>query len=345
MIASRYSARQSSSVAGVTAGLAARASASPRTAQPAAISASTSGASRRSALGAIDEQRLGGAADAGAAHLGIDDDFQRLFEIGRLVDIDVHHALEMREHRHARLALHALDEALAAARHDHVERAAEPVEHFADRLARGERRARDRRLGQAGLHEAGDEAGVDRGGGMKAVRAAAQHHRVAALEAERAGVGGDVGPALDRSRRRRRAASRRARSGARSAARTSRESRPTGSGRAATSSTPRAIASMRLASSASRSRKAAVSPFARASARSRALAARISAARSRSLSAPASSARVFTSAGALATVRAAARASAPIARMAARTSGSAERRVAREVMRVRRKREDEAPFA
>ena len=74
----------------------------------------------------------------------------RLVEIGGAIDIDMHDAFEMGEHRHARLALHALDQALAAARHDDVERAAETVEHFADRLARRERRARDRRLGQAG---------------------------------------------------------------------------------------------------------------------------------------------------------------------------------------------------
>ena len=112
------------------------------------------------------------------------------------VDVDVDDAFEMGEHRHARLALHALDQALAAARHDHVERAAEAFEHLADRLARGERHARDRRLGQAGRLEPGDEAGVDRRRGMEAVGAAAQHRRVARLEAERAGVGGDVGPAL-----------------------------------------------------------------------------------------------------------------------------------------------------
>ena len=40
-------------------------------------------------------------------------------------------------------------ELLPAAQHDHVERAAEAFEHFADRLARGERHARDRRLGGA----------------------------------------------------------------------------------------------------------------------------------------------------------------------------------------------------
>ena len=45
--------------------------------------------------------------------------------VGGLVDIDVADAFEMREHRHARLGLHARDQALAAARHDHVDRAVE----------------------------------------------------------------------------------------------------------------------------------------------------------------------------------------------------------------------------
>ena len=74
--------------------------------------------------GAVDQQRLGGAADAGAAHLRIDDDRDRLVEVGGAVDVDVHEAFEMGEDGHPRLALHALDQALAAARHDDVERSA-----------------------------------------------------------------------------------------------------------------------------------------------------------------------------------------------------------------------------
>ena len=111
---------------------------------------------------AVHEQRFCGAADARAAHLRVDDDANRLVEIGRPIDIDVNHALEMSEDGNPRLALHPVDEALAAARHDDVERPAEALEHFPDRGARGERRAPDRRLGKAGVPEALDEAGVDR---------------------------------------------------------------------------------------------------------------------------------------------------------------------------------------
>ena len=105
----------------------------------------------------------------------------------------MHDAFKMREDGHARLGLHARDEAFAAARHDDVECAVKPREHLADGLARGEGHARDRRFGQAGRFEAGDETGVDRRRRAEAVRAAAQDRGVAGLEAERAGVGGDVG--------------------------------------------------------------------------------------------------------------------------------------------------------
>ena len=56
-------------------------------------------------------------------------------EIGVAIDEHMHDAFEMREDRHPRLGLDAGDEALAAARHDHVEIAVEPAEHFADRRA------------------------------------------------------------------------------------------------------------------------------------------------------------------------------------------------------------------
>ena len=72
---------------------------------------------------AVDQQRLGRAADAGAPHLRVQHDRARHLEIGVAVDVDVADALEVADHRHARLLLHALHEALAAARHDHVDAA------------------------------------------------------------------------------------------------------------------------------------------------------------------------------------------------------------------------------
>ncbi len=144
----------------------------------------------------MNEQGLGGAADAHATHFRVDHDPDRLVQIGCPVDVDMHDALEMGEDGHPRLALHPLNEALAAARDDHVERSAEAFEHFADRRTRGERRARNGRLGKPGLPEAGSQAGVDRGRGMEAVRPAAQHDSVAALETKSARVGRHVRSAL-----------------------------------------------------------------------------------------------------------------------------------------------------
>ena len=67
--------------------------------------------------------------------------------------IDVTDAFEMREHRHPRLLLHAGDQALAAARHDHVDGAAKPREHETNRLAVHGRHELDRRFRQACLGE------------------------------------------------------------------------------------------------------------------------------------------------------------------------------------------------
>ena len=146
--------------------------------------------------GAIDQQRLGRAAHAGAPHLGVEHDGLRHVELRRLVDIDVADAFEMREHRHARLGLHARDQALAAARHDHVDGAVEALQHQADRGAVARRHQRDRVLGQAGVAQALGQRGMDGARRAVAVRAAAQDHGVAGLQRQRAGVGGHVRPAL-----------------------------------------------------------------------------------------------------------------------------------------------------
>ena len=104
---------------------------SPRTSQPASISISTSGFSVRRRAGAIDQQGFGRAADAGTAHLGVQHDRLRHVEIGGAIDIDVVDAFQMREHRHARFGLDARDQALAAARHDHVDAAVQAAQQQA----------------------------------------------------------------------------------------------------------------------------------------------------------------------------------------------------------------------
>ena len=102
----------------------------------------------------------------------------------------------MGEHRKAGLGLHPGDEVLAAARHDDVDHAVEAGEHLAHRRTVAGRHQLDGAVGEAGLREAGDERGVDRARRPQAVRAAAQDRGIAGLEAERAGIGGDVGAAF-----------------------------------------------------------------------------------------------------------------------------------------------------
>ena len=149
MMASRYSVDQSSSLAGLTAAVGAL-----RLGIAAHLAAGLDQHldQRREMRGrglAIDQQRLGRAAHAGAPHLGVEHDLLRHVEIGACMHIDVADAFEMREHRHARLGLHARDEALAAARHDHVDGAVEAAEHEADGRAVDRRHELDRGLGQA----------------------------------------------------------------------------------------------------------------------------------------------------------------------------------------------------
>ena len=75
-------------------------------------------------------------------------------------------------------------------------RAVEALQHHADRGAVAGRHQRDRSLRQVGFAQALGERGVDRARRAVAVGAAAQDHGVAGLERQRAGVGGDVRPAL-----------------------------------------------------------------------------------------------------------------------------------------------------
>jgi hypothetical protein len=144
---------------------------------------------------AVEQQGFGGAADAGAAHLGVDHDGAGHGRIGRLVDIDVAQAFEMGEDRHAGIGLDAGDEALAAARHDDIDRPPRPVSNSptAARSLTGIiwiASPAGRRL------QALDQAGMDGAGGMERVRSAAQDDGIARFEAERAGVGRDIGTAF-----------------------------------------------------------------------------------------------------------------------------------------------------
>ena len=172
------------------------AAASPRTSQPASSKPLTSGGRKSSVRVLVDEQALRRAADAGAPHLGVEDELDRHVEFGAAVDVGVADAFEMREDGNARLVLHALDEALAAARHDHVDGAVRPRSMWptASRsvvgtswiAASGRPAARKPATRQAWIATRG----------MMALGAAAQDRGVACFQAERAGVCRHVGAAF-----------------------------------------------------------------------------------------------------------------------------------------------------
>ena len=99
----------------------------------------------------------------------------------------------MGDHRDAALLLDPGDQALAAARHDDVDM---PVhaQHGADRRPVGRRDDLHRVFRQAGGAQAVAQAVDDRARGVEALPAAAQDGGVAGFQAQRASVGGDVGP-------------------------------------------------------------------------------------------------------------------------------------------------------
>ena len=147
--------------------------------------------------GSIDEQRLRRAANAGAPELRVEQHLPRHRKIGFGVDINVVVAIEMRENRHPRLGLHALDKALAAARNDDVDRAIKAREHLPDRLAIPDRHELDRRLWHALSNKPGHHRGMDGDRRAQRARAGAQDDRVARLEAERASIRRHVRAALE----------------------------------------------------------------------------------------------------------------------------------------------------
>ena len=98
----------------------------------------------------------------------------------------------MLEHRDSALGGDPLDQAAPAARNDDVDHAGHG-EHFADRGAVARRHELNTARGQARRREPAPQTGGDGARRMEALGAAAQDHRVARLEAQAAGVGGDVG--------------------------------------------------------------------------------------------------------------------------------------------------------
>jgi hypothetical protein len=97
-------------------------------------------------------------------------------------------ALEVADHRHARFLLHTLDEAAPAARHENIDRVRHAGEHMAHRGSIRRRHDLDRGLRQPGGAQPRDQACMNCTARLHAFGAAAQDHRVARFQTQRARV-------------------------------------------------------------------------------------------------------------------------------------------------------------
>ena len=143
----------------------------------------------------MDQQRFHRVAGRVALRLRVVGDADRHVRIGKCVDVDVANAVEVLDHRNFRFSGNPLDQAFAAAWHDHVD-VLLVGDETPDGIAVGGRDDLDRRFRQA----CRDESFMDaRGDGLIArerFAAAAKNRRVAGLEAQRRGVRRDIRPRL-----------------------------------------------------------------------------------------------------------------------------------------------------
>ena len=127
--------------------------------------------------------------------LGVEHDALGHVEVGGGVDVDVAVADAGLDHRHRRLLDHRRDQPGASARDEHVDQPAGPHQ-LLDRVVALARHELDDVLGKAGLQRRATQHRHDRRVGAPRARGTAQQHRVAALQADAGGIGGDVGTGL-----------------------------------------------------------------------------------------------------------------------------------------------------
>jgi hypothetical protein len=144
------------------------------------------------AICAVNQKRFGRPANAGAAHLGVYGNCQRLGGVSRLVDIGMTNSIEMGEYGDARIILDAFDQRLATARDDDVDQAARR-QHRADAGSVCNRHELDGISGQATGDDAFNHRGMNGPAGVDRFRSAPQDDGIARHQAQRACVGGDIG--------------------------------------------------------------------------------------------------------------------------------------------------------
>ena len=143
----------------------------------------------------VHEECLHGVASAGALHLGIEADGLCHGRVGCVVHVGVADALVVLDHRDGGLLHDELHEAFAAARDDEVDQlvlfeqqGGGPPVLVVDECD-GPGRDADLLAGLAQHFH-------DRGVGLDGLRASSEHHCVSGFEAQRGGIGGDVGAGL-----------------------------------------------------------------------------------------------------------------------------------------------------
>ena len=145
--------------------------------------------------GARHQQAFGGVAGAVLLRLGVVDHAQRHRQVAGRVNEHMAVAVQVLDHRHPGLAADALDQALAAARDDDVDKLGHR-DQLADGGAVGGLHQLHRVFGQAGLGQRLAHQCRQRTVGMDGLGAAAQYAGVAALDRQAGGLDGDVGAAL-----------------------------------------------------------------------------------------------------------------------------------------------------
>ena len=224
---------------------------------------------------AMDEQGLGGVADAGTLGLGVDDDLHGHRQVGIGIDEDVTVPRVMLQDRHPGLGHDPTNQALAATRDGQVD----PVGH-PQKMADGRPIGRGDEL--HGVHRQaarGQFVGQDAMQGQVRVQgllAAPEDRRVAALDAQSEAASTVTLGRLSKIMKITPSGTRICETSSPLGRRLEAITSPIGSGKAATSSRLVAIASSRIVLSVSRSTAAAFSPRPGAASTSRALASRIS---------------------------------------------------------------------